>query len=213
MGHPGSSMQEIPLSEILEVRPAGNFTLVPSGTNAHCFEIITGTMCYFVGEDSNTPAPLSPQHALPQPPPSPSQVAPNSGIGREVAKAWESAIRQALMPVIFQDAPPAEGNATHSESRLHCGTFVKKRFGCCWFWQIHEFTLGTCIYSNTGSPKSHSTVQFFCSISIQVSFLHVAFDSASFAVFISLAMSFCPLLLAVQRQFEKLYGRHTAPTQ
>uniref|UniRef100_A0A3Q2XK89 Serine/threonine-protein kinase n=1 Tax=Hippocampus comes TaxID=109280 RepID=A0A3Q2XK89_HIPCM len=101
--------KEIPLSEILEVRPAGNFTLVPSGTNAHCFEIITGTMCYFVGEDSNTPAPLL--------------VAPNSGIGREVAKAWESAIRQALMPVIFQDAPPAEGNATHSESRLHCGTF------------------------------------------------------------------------------------------
>uniref|UniRef100_A0A8C9Z1K8 protein kinase C n=1 Tax=Sander lucioperca TaxID=283035 RepID=A0A8C9Z1K8_SANLU len=93
--------KDIPLSEILEVRPAGNFTLVPPGTNPHCFELITGTMCYFVGEDPNT-----------LPPPSP--IAPNSGIGREVAKAWESAIRQALMPVIFQDAPPAEGNTTHS---------------------------------------------------------------------------------------------------
>ncbi|XP_057694546.1 serine/threonine-protein kinase D2 isoform X2 [Corythoichthys intestinalis] len=110
--------KEIPLSEILEVRPAGNFTLVPSGTNPHCFEIITGTMCYFVGEDPNTLPPLSNQHATPQSPPSPSQVAPNSGIGREVAKVWENVIRQALMPVIFQDAPTAEGNATHRQASV-----------------------------------------------------------------------------------------------
>uniref|UniRef100_A0A4W6EQT3 protein kinase C n=1 Tax=Lates calcarifer TaxID=8187 RepID=A0A4W6EQT3_LATCA len=96
--------KEIPLSEILGVRPAGDFTLVPQGTNPHCFELITGTMCYFVGEDPNTLPSVSP-------------MAPNSGIGREVAKAWESAIRQALMPVIFQDAPPAEGNTTHSRLR------------------------------------------------------------------------------------------------
>uniref|UniRef100_A0A671W3F2 protein kinase C n=1 Tax=Sparus aurata TaxID=8175 RepID=A0A671W3F2_SPAAU len=96
--------KEIPLSEILEVRPAGNFTLVPPGTNPHCFELITGTMCYFVGEDPNTLPPVSPT--------------PNSGIGREVAKAWESAIRQALMPVIFQDAPPAEGNTTHRQASI-----------------------------------------------------------------------------------------------
>uniref|UniRef100_A0A8D3BNZ1 Serine/threonine-protein kinase n=1 Tax=Scophthalmus maximus TaxID=52904 RepID=A0A8D3BNZ1_SCOMX len=96
--------KEIPLSEILEVRPAGNFTLVPPGTNPHCFELITGTMCYFVGEDPNTLPTL--------------QVAPNSGIGREVAKAWESVIRQALMPVIFQDAPPAEGNTTHRQASV-----------------------------------------------------------------------------------------------
>ncbi|XP_077422521.1 serine/threonine-protein kinase D2 isoform X1 [Vanacampus margaritifer] len=110
--------KEIPLSEILEVRPAGNFTLVPSGTNPHCFEIITGTMCYFVGEDPNTLPPLSPQHVPPQSPPSPSQVAPNSGVGREVAKAWGSAIRQALMPVIFQDAPSAQGNTTHRQASV-----------------------------------------------------------------------------------------------
>ncbi|XP_070685723.1 serine/threonine-protein kinase D2 isoform X1 [Pempheris klunzingeri] len=112
--------KEIPLSEILEVRPAGNFSLVPPGTNPHCFELITGTMCYFVGEDPNTlpsPTPSNPQ-TLPPTPPSPSQVAPNSGIGREVAKAWESAIRQALMPVIFQDAPPAAGNTTHRQASI-----------------------------------------------------------------------------------------------
>ncbi|XP_062274462.1 serine/threonine-protein kinase D2 [Scomber scombrus] len=112
--------KEIPLSEILELRPAGNFTLVPPGTNPHCFELITGTMCYFVGEDPNTLPSLSPSNPqiLPQTPPSPSQVAPNSGIGREVAKAWESAIRQALMPVIFQDAPPAEGNTPHRQASV-----------------------------------------------------------------------------------------------
>lgn len=112
-------LQEIPLSEILELRPAGNFTLVPPGTNPHCFELITGNMCYFVGEDPNTIPSLSTSNpqTQPQTPPSPSQVAPNSGIGREVAKAWESAIRQALMPVIFQDAPPAEGKTTHSKLR------------------------------------------------------------------------------------------------
>lgn len=115
---PPSPPQEIPLSEILEVRPAGNFALVPAGTNPHCFELITGTMCYFVGEDPNSlPSSLAPSNSqtLPQTPPSPSQVAPNSGVGREVAKAWESAIRQALMPVSFQDAPPAAGKTSHSE--------------------------------------------------------------------------------------------------
>uniref|UniRef100_A0A3B3V0F7 Serine/threonine-protein kinase n=1 Tax=Poecilia latipinna TaxID=48699 RepID=A0A3B3V0F7_9TELE len=93
--------KEIPLSEILEVRPATDFTLVPQGTNPHCFELVTGTMCYFVGEDPNTLPSL--------------MVQPNSGIGREVANAWECAIRQALMPVIFQDAPPAEGHTPHSK--------------------------------------------------------------------------------------------------
>ncbi|KAK7882589.1 hypothetical protein WMY93_028763 [Mugilogobius chulae] len=112
--------KEIPLSEILEVRPAGNFSLVPPGTNPHCFELITGTMCYFVGEDPNPSSSLpcsEPQLAL-QTPPSPSQVAPNSGIGREVAKAWEGAIRQALMPKIFQDAPPVEGITTHRQASV-----------------------------------------------------------------------------------------------
>uniref|UniRef100_A0A8C1QLA4 Serine/threonine-protein kinase n=1 Tax=Cyprinus carpio TaxID=7962 RepID=A0A8C1QLA4_CYPCA len=97
--------KEIPLSEILEVRPAGDFSLVPPGTSPHCFEIMTGTMIYFVGEDPNTT-------------PSPS-VAPNSGVGREFAKGWETAIRQALMPVIFQDNPPAEGHTPHRQASVN----------------------------------------------------------------------------------------------
>ncbi|XP_034147788.1 serine/threonine-protein kinase D2 isoform X2 [Esox lucius] len=111
--------KEIPLSEVLEVRPAGDFSLVPPGTSPHCFEIITGTMCYFVGEDPNIPIlpPTTPQ-SFPPTPPLPNNVAPNSGVGREVAKAWESAIRQALMPVIFQDAPPAEGHTPHRQASV-----------------------------------------------------------------------------------------------
>uniref|UniRef100_A0A8C5GGX7 Serine/threonine-protein kinase n=1 Tax=Gouania willdenowi TaxID=441366 RepID=A0A8C5GGX7_GOUWI len=103
--------KEIPLSEILELRPAANFSLAPQGTNPHCFELITGTMCYFVGEDPNS-LPYLTTNSL-------QTVAPNSGIGREVAKAWESAIRQALMPVIFQDAPPAEGKASHRQASIN----------------------------------------------------------------------------------------------
>ncbi|XP_060799205.1 serine/threonine-protein kinase D2 isoform X1 [Neoarius graeffei] len=105
--------KEIPLCEILEVCPAGDFNLVPSGASPHCFEIVTGTTRYFVGEDSN-PFQL-PSVASPT---SPNSVLPSSGVGQEVAKAWESAIRQALMPVIFQDNPPSEGNTPHRQASV-----------------------------------------------------------------------------------------------
>lgn len=111
-------LQEIPLSEILEVRPARDFSLVPAGTSPHCFEIMTGTMIYFVGEDPNTtPSPSSSESGLPISF-TPCSVAPNSGVGREFAKGWETAIRQALMPVIFQDNPPAEGHTPHREWKV-----------------------------------------------------------------------------------------------
>uniref|UniRef100_A0A671KTP5 Serine/threonine-protein kinase n=1 Tax=Sinocyclocheilus anshuiensis TaxID=1608454 RepID=A0A671KTP5_9TELE len=110
--------KEIPLSEILQVRPAGDFSLVPPGTSPHCFEIMTGTMIYFVGEDPNTtPSPSSSVSGLPISA-SPSSVAPNSGVGREFAKGWETVIRQALMPVIFQDNPPAEGHTPHRQASV-----------------------------------------------------------------------------------------------
>lgn len=111
-------LQEIPLSEILEVRPARDFSLVPAGTSPHCFEIMTGTMIYFVGEDPNTtPPPSSSESGLPISF-TPCSVAPNSGVGREFAKGWETAIRQALMPVIFQDNPPAEGHTPHRKWKV-----------------------------------------------------------------------------------------------
>nr|XP_006627689.2 PREDICTED: serine/threonine-protein kinase D2 [Lepisosteus oculatus]XP_015196467.1 PREDICTED: serine/threonine-protein kinase D2 [Lepisosteus oculatus] len=98
--------KEIPLSEILEVKAAENFSLVPPGTSPHCFEIVTGTMRYFVGEE------LSPCPAAS------SSITPNSGVGRDVAKAWEMVIRQALMPVIFQDAPTSQGHPPRRQASV-----------------------------------------------------------------------------------------------
>uniref|UniRef100_A0A4X2LY84 Serine/threonine-protein kinase n=1 Tax=Vombatus ursinus TaxID=29139 RepID=A0A4X2LY84_VOMUR len=93
--------KEIPLSEILAVEPALNFSLVPPGTNPHCFEIVTANTTYFVGE---TPI-LAPG-------------GPGGGQGAETARGWETAIRQALMPVILQDAPSTPGHAPHRQASL-----------------------------------------------------------------------------------------------
>uniref|UniRef100_A0A8C8YZF1 Serine/threonine-protein kinase n=1 Tax=Prolemur simus TaxID=1328070 RepID=A0A8C8YZF1_PROSS len=92
--------KEIPLSEILTVESAQNFSLVPPGTNPHCFEIVTANATYFVGETPGG-APGGP-----------------SGQGAEAARGWETAIRQALMPVILQDAPSAPGHAPHRQASL-----------------------------------------------------------------------------------------------
>lgn len=79
------------------MEPAQNFSLVPPGTNPYCFEIVTANATYFVGETPGG-APGGP-----------------SGQGAETARGWETAIRQALMPVILQDAPSAPGHAPHSK--------------------------------------------------------------------------------------------------
>ncbi|XP_057617324.1 serine/threonine-protein kinase D2 [Chionomys nivalis] len=92
--------KEIPLSEILAVDSAQNFSLVPPGTNPHCFEIVTANVIYFVGETPGG-APGGP-----------------SGQGTEAIRGWETAIRQALMPVILQDAPTAPGHTPHRRASL-----------------------------------------------------------------------------------------------
>lgn len=77
--------KEIPLSEILQVELARDFRSMPQGSNPHCFEIITASMVYYVGEDNGG---LYHNPALAA-----------SGVGRDVGQSWEKAIRQALMPV------------------------------------------------------------------------------------------------------------------
>uniref|UniRef100_A0AAR2J539 Serine/threonine-protein kinase n=1 Tax=Pygocentrus nattereri TaxID=42514 RepID=A0AAR2J539_PYGNA len=77
--------KEIPLSEILQVESARDFTSLAQGGNPHCFEIITDNMVYYVGENTGS---LQPHPSLAA-----------SGVGMEVAQSWEKAIRQALMPV------------------------------------------------------------------------------------------------------------------
>lgn len=85
----------------------GDYSNLAQGSNPHCFEIITATMVYYVGE-KNT----SPYH-------SPALAA--SGVGMEVAQGWEKAIRQALMPVTPQPsvASAAAQGKDHSEYKSH----------------------------------------------------------------------------------------------
>ncbi|XP_076155455.1 serine/threonine-protein kinase D3 isoform X1 [Alosa pseudoharengus] len=83
--------KEIPLSEILQVESAKDFSNLALGGTPHCFEIITATMVYYVGEST-----VGPHLHVPNP------VLAASGVGLEVAQGWEKAIRQALMPVTPQ---------------------------------------------------------------------------------------------------------------
>ncbi|CAB1330764.1 unnamed protein product, partial [Coregonus sp. 'balchen'] len=80
--------KEIPLSEILQVEQSRDLSSLTQGSNPHCFEIITSTMVYYVGENQGG-------HYD-----SPALAA--SGVGMEVAQGWEKAIRQALMPATPQ---------------------------------------------------------------------------------------------------------------
>ncbi|XP_057200195.1 serine/threonine-protein kinase D3 [Triplophysa rosa] len=98
--------KEIPLSEILQVEVAGDFSSLALGGNPHCFEIITDTMVYYVGENTGGPHLHNPALAA-------------GGVGLEVAQGWERAIRQALMPVPVTPQPSvgttAGQNKDHKE--------------------------------------------------------------------------------------------------
>lgn len=78
--------KEIPLNEVLTVDTARNL----SGNEAHCFQIRTPNIDYYVGQDPLLAYKVGEPLVLPP---------PDSGIGAHLAKSWETAIRQALMPV------------------------------------------------------------------------------------------------------------------
>ncbi|XP_013174633.1 PREDICTED: serine/threonine-protein kinase D3-like, partial [Papilio xuthus] len=74
--------KEIPLNEILAVDTARQ----PHSDVMHCFELRTANVDYMVGVD---PAWAGAAGAVPPPP---------SGVGAYLARSWETAVRQALMP-------------------------------------------------------------------------------------------------------------------
>uniref|UniRef100_UPI00358F981D serine/threonine-protein kinase D3-like isoform X2 n=1 Tax=Myxine glutinosa TaxID=7769 RepID=UPI00358F981D len=78
--------KEIPLSQILQVAPAQNFEFASPLGSPHCFELVTEHLLYLVGEDL------------------PDAGGSCGGAGSWVARSWEQAIRQALMPVTPQNS-------------------------------------------------------------------------------------------------------------
>ncbi|XP_075983011.1 serine/threonine-protein kinase D3 isoform X2 [Anticarsia gemmatalis] len=94
--------KEIPLNEILAIDTARQ---PHSGTDVmHCFEVRTANVDYLVGVEE--------AWAGGAPPP------PDSGLGAYLARSWETAVRQALMPVTHHSAeargagPDAEPDGT-----------------------------------------------------------------------------------------------------
>ena len=79
--------REIPLNEILTIDTARNL----QSDVLHCFEIRTANVDFFVGQD--------PLYNLKEGEPMLSLPPPDSGVGAYLAKSWETAVRQALMPV------------------------------------------------------------------------------------------------------------------
>lgn len=95
--------QEIPLSEVLSLEPAQNFSLLPEGANPHCFEIATATLVYYVGENlSQEDYSLFHGSVL------------ISGTGQDVAHMWQTAIQHALMPVISKGTAHSSRHSYHS---------------------------------------------------------------------------------------------------
>ncbi|XP_050809819.1 serine/threonine-protein kinase D1 isoform X2 [Gopherus flavomarginatus] len=96
--------KEIPLSEILSLEPAKNFTLLSQEANPHCFEITTANVVYYVGEnlENLSSVPLNNSFLT-------------SGIGLDVARMWEMAIQHALMPVIPKGASVGSGPSLHRD--------------------------------------------------------------------------------------------------
>nr|CAD7256447.1 unnamed protein product [Timema shepardi] len=92
--------KELPLAEILTVEIART----PQGEVMHCFELRTANVDYYVGED---PLYGQKEGASVNLPP------PDTGVGVHLAKSWETAIRQALMPVTSNTS-----KFTHQEHNL-----------------------------------------------------------------------------------------------
>ncbi|KAK3538024.1 hypothetical protein QTP70_027381 [Hemibagrus guttatus] len=96
--------KEIPLSEILSLEPAQNFSLLPEGANPHCFEIATATLIYYVGENlSQEDYSLFHGSVL------------ISGTGQDVAHMWQTAIQHALMPVISKGTAHSSRHSYHKD--------------------------------------------------------------------------------------------------
>ncbi|XP_035850734.1 serine/threonine-protein kinase D1 isoform X3 [Sander lucioperca] len=98
--------KEIPLSEMLSLEPAQDFSLLADGANLHCFEIATASLVYYVGEQlqrSESSGTGSSSSNL------------ISGVGQDVARMWEMAIQHALMPSVSTGVSHSSHRSGHKE--------------------------------------------------------------------------------------------------
>lgn len=138
------------MSEILQLETSRDYRNLAQGSNPHCFEIITATMVYYVGENHG-----SHYH-------SPALAA--SGVGMDVAQGWEKAIRQALMPVTPQPSVASATGQGKDHSKCNCSTVYikslmekKKKV-----WNESLNTLSGCldIYLSSQYSSSQVTPEF-----------------------------------------------------
>ncbi|XP_013923182.1 PREDICTED: serine/threonine-protein kinase D1-like [Thamnophis sirtalis] len=94
--------KEIPLSEVLSLEPAKNFSFLSQEANPHCFEITTANVIYYVGENIENLPSLSVNNSV-----------LTNGCGPDVARMWEMAIQHALMPVNPKGASTGSGPSLH----------------------------------------------------------------------------------------------------
>ncbi|XP_030558873.1 serine/threonine-protein kinase D3 isoform X1 [Drosophila novamexicana] len=78
--------KELPLAELLSIKTNRD----PRPESNYCFELCTANLNYYVGQDPQLGVGVD--HAVRLPP-------PDSGIGTDIAKSWETSIRQAYVHV------------------------------------------------------------------------------------------------------------------
>uniref|UniRef100_A0A8C9ZDT9 protein kinase C n=1 Tax=Sander lucioperca TaxID=283035 RepID=A0A8C9ZDT9_SANLU len=101
--------KEIPLSEMLSLEPAQDFSLLADGANLHCFEIATASLVYYVGEQ------LQRSESSGTGSSSSNLVNHITGVGQDVARMWEMAIQHALMPSVSTGVSHSSHRSGHSK--------------------------------------------------------------------------------------------------
>lgn len=91
--------KEIQLTDITHVGLAKDVSATDSDRNPHIFEIHINDTIYYIGEDPST---ADSENVV---------TSAESGVGREQAMCWESAVRQALMPVTPQPSLETDKNS------------------------------------------------------------------------------------------------------
>lgn len=104
-------MKEILLTDITHVGLAKDIAITNTDRNPHVFEIRISDTVYYIGEDPTVGTTEEVVNSA------------ESGIGLEQALSWESAVRQALMPVTPQPSLENDKSKENCLSGSNCPGF------------------------------------------------------------------------------------------